>query len=81
MRPRPFSGSRPCLDVDGSCASRLNYSDHAEEGGSEFPENPGVFLKHHTAIDAPEAAIVRPMALEAFWTKCSNEGGQCDKSA
>jgi 2-keto-4-pentenoate hydratase/2-oxohepta-3-ene-1,7-dioic acid hydratase in catechol pathway len=53
-------------DADKVMCIGRNYRDHAEEVGSELPENPRVFLKHHTAIVAHEAPIVRPKASDHF---------------
>ena len=53
-------------DADKVMCIGRNYRDHAEEVGSELPENPRVFLKHHTAIVAHEAPVVRPKASEHF---------------
>ncbi len=38
----------------------LNYSDHAEEMGSELPEEPRMFLKPHTAVIADGEKIEYP---------------------
>ena len=53
-------------DADKIMCIGRNYRDHAEEVGSELPENPRVFLKHHSAIVAHEEAIVRPKASGHF---------------
>jgi 2-keto-4-pentenoate hydratase/2-oxohepta-3-ene-1,7-dioic acid hydratase in catechol pathway len=53
-------------DADKVMCIGRNYRDHAEEVGGELPENPRVFLKHHTAIVAHEAPIVRPNASDHF---------------
>lgn len=38
----------------------LNYRDHAEEMGSELPEEPRIFLKPHTAVIADGENIAYP---------------------
>lgn len=38
----------------------LNYSDHAQEMGSDLPEEPRMFLKPHTAVIAHEEKIKYP---------------------
>jgi len=53
-------------DADKVMCIGRNYRDHAEEVGSELPENPRVFLKHYTAIVAHETPIVRPKASNHF---------------
>lgn len=53
-------------DADKVMCIGRNYRDHAEEVGSDLPENPRVFLKHHTAIVAHEATVVRPKASDHF---------------
>lgn len=38
----------------------LNYSDHAQEMGSDLPEDPRIFLKPHTAVIADGETIKYP---------------------
>jgi 2-keto-4-pentenoate hydratase/2-oxohepta-3-ene-1,7-dioic acid hydratase in catechol pathway len=53
-------------DADKVMCVGRNYRDHAEEVDSGPPEDPRIFLKHHSAIVAHEAAIVRPNASGDF---------------
>ncbi|HZP75639.1 MAG TPA: fumarylacetoacetate hydrolase family protein [Pseudolabrys sp.] len=58
---------RPVLpDADKVMCVGKNYRDHAEETGSELPENPRVFLKHRSAIVAHEEPVVRPKVSKHF---------------
>ncbi len=60
-------GFSPVLpDADKVMCIGKNYRDHAEETGSELPENPRVFLKHHTAIVAHGDPVVRPKVSGNF---------------
>ncbi|WP_420175510.1 fumarylacetoacetate hydrolase family protein [Luteococcus sp. OSA5] len=45
------------------CLGR-NYVAHAEEMGSEIPENPLVFFKPNTSVIGPDEPIVRPRATQ-----------------
>ena len=38
----------------------LNYSQHAEESGSEIPEKPVIFLKATSSLTGPESDIILP---------------------
>jgi len=53
-------------DADKVMCIGRNYRDHADEVGAELPENPRVFLKHHSAIVAHDEPIVRPKASDHF---------------
>jgi 2-keto-4-pentenoate hydratase/2-oxohepta-3-ene-1,7-dioic acid hydratase in catechol pathway len=53
-------------DADKVMCIGRNYRDHADEVGAEVPENPRVFLKHHSAIVAHEEPVVRPAASGDF---------------
>jgi 2-keto-4-pentenoate hydratase/2-oxohepta-3-ene-1,7-dioic acid hydratase in catechol pathway len=53
-------------DADKVMCIGKNYRDHAEETGSELPENPRVFLKHHSAIVAHQEPVVRPKVSDHF---------------
>lgn len=38
----------------------LNYRDHAEEAGTDIPDEPIIFMKPRTAIVGPDEPIIRP---------------------
>ena len=51
----------PCVgDIGKFMCIGLNFSDHAEEMGLEFPKHPILFLKANSAINGPSDAIVLP---------------------
>ena len=42
----------------------LNYRDHAEEAGTDIPDEPIVFMKPRTAIVGPDELVIRPAFVE-----------------
>ena len=54
----------PILPTDILCIG-LNYTKHAEEGGSGIPEHPILFMKNTGALHNPGDAIVLPRQLRS----------------
>ena len=44
----------------------LNYRDHAEESGSDIPDEPIIFMKPRTAIVGPAEPVIKPAFVEGL---------------